>query len=342
MLPKSCDCKVYNVGRNIQVLIYKHIEGETYPESASVGCFIAFLEHLKTAHSQGIIHCDLHLGNFVFNIKEPAQSCIIDWDHARNMKEPGVYVSGWRPLPERHPESRAGQEVKIEHDLHSIYKVMTFYSPGSPGSPGDENNQRKWTSLCDQANEKLNKIKLLGSDLQLEQVLVQLKQVIDQIKLLDSDLQLKRDSSKNVNPTTGSPFREKDASARQSSRETNRSQRLHSFIESGKSNSTDARFNKSLIILLLRYRARTSGFNRRCRLIGHMITRFFQTWLRKSTFACNTGVKSNLNLATHFSLQIWYRHCNFIASWHMFCPLIICPPVKPTSRKPASVLHSMV
>ena len=142
MLPEA---RVVNNSSDIQVLLYKSVPGDHEPGHSS--CVAACVKHLDKAHNtHRIIHCDLHLGNFVFNTDNPQDSCVIDWDHARTLEDPGKYVDNWNHrLPERHPDARAGWPIRMAHERHSLGAVLARFEPH------DAAGVSKWDSICSQA-----------------------------------------------------------------------------------------------------------------------------------------------------------------------------------------------
>ena len=172
---------------SVDVLIYDDIKGDHAPHHTS--CVEACVRHLLDAHTKGIIHCDLHLGNFVFNTSIPGESRIIDWDHARNLARPGMYVRNWNgDLPERHVDSCAGNPIRMAHERHSLGAVLSKFTPRDDGAVAE------WTDICEMAQDE-------G---------VALNDIADRIKELDMELKLKASSRIAV---TGSPPRDTAAAA---------------------------------------------------------------------------------------------------------------------------------
>ena len=123
------------VSENVDILIYKDISGDHAPHHTK--CVAQCVRHLSEAHKKGILHCDIHLGNFVFNERDPTQSRIIDWDHARLIKNLGKYVPNWNHcLPERHPDAQAGKPITLEHERHSLQAVLERFKPQSDAASG--------------------------------------------------------------------------------------------------------------------------------------------------------------------------------------------------------------
>lgn len=181
MLP---DARRAQVSDSVDVLIYKDIRGDHNPHHTE--CVAVCVRHLLDAHTRGIIHCDLHLGNFLFNQSSPAESRIIDWDHARPLKHPGCYVSNWNGnLPERHPDSKAGQPILMEHERHALGSVLSRFVPCH------DDMVDEWNNICTMAQNERAGL----DDLALR------------IGDLNADLKLKTSPALAV---TGSPPRDPD------------------------------------------------------------------------------------------------------------------------------------
>jgi serine/threonine protein kinase len=139
LLPK---CTHLKAGEHLDIIIWPHIVGDHKPYHSS--CVAACISHLASAHSNNVLHCDLHRGNFVFNENQPELSRIIDWDHARNSQSPGLYVAGWQMLPERHKLAQAGSPVDMAHERYSLMMVMKQFVV-------IDERAVAWTALCDRA-----------------------------------------------------------------------------------------------------------------------------------------------------------------------------------------------
>jgi hypothetical protein len=156
------------VSDSVNVLIYPHVCGDHQPHHTS--CVAACVRHLLASHTRGIMHCDLHLGNFVFNATAPKESRIIDWDYGRPLDRPGKYVSNWNgDLPERHPEARAGLPIRMVHERYSLSRVLSRFVP----CQDDANDE--WHAICTMAEKESSaledlarRIDALNSDLTLE------------------------------------------------------------------------------------------------------------------------------------------------------------------------------
>lgn len=182
MLP---DARQARVSESVDVLIYKDVKGDHEPHHTS--CVEACVRHLFDAHTKGIIHCDLHLGNCVFNQSSPGESRIIDWDHARLIAEPGKYVQNWNgDLPERHGGSRAGCPIRMAHERHSLGAVLSRFTPCRDDA---EIAVAEWTEICEMAQNE-------GAAL---------NDLADRINKLDVELNLKGSFPIAV---TGSPPRD--------------------------------------------------------------------------------------------------------------------------------------
>lgn len=129
------------VGYGLDIIVYPNIVGNHDPSHTE--CIAACITHLAEAHAQGIIHSDLHLGNFIFNAQHPERSCIIDWDHARHKSNPGIYVPGWQKLPERHPLALPRCPVQIEHDRYSLMQVLRRFLPT------EVRDKPIWEKMCE-------------------------------------------------------------------------------------------------------------------------------------------------------------------------------------------------
>jgi len=121
------ECKWLPLGGGLDMILYPDFAGDHRPHHTS--CVAACIDHLHKAHCTGIIHADLHLANFLFNKDLPEASLILDWDHARSVKNPGRYVPGWQQLSERHEDAKARCPVRLEHDLHSLCAVLKQFEP---------------------------------------------------------------------------------------------------------------------------------------------------------------------------------------------------------------------
>jgi len=143
--------KVWSIGDEpdtIHVVSYNFVEGDH--NAAHSHCIANCIGHLKSAHQgSSILHCDLHLGNFIFNENDPEKSRIIDWDHARNIEHPGNYVSGWLELPERHPSAKAGSAISMVHERYSLGRVLSRFCPLLEC----ESKQAEWDQVCRQAQD---------------------------------------------------------------------------------------------------------------------------------------------------------------------------------------------
>ena len=170
-------CELYKVvlkesthlkgGYGMDIIVYPNIPGSH--EVSHTSCIAACILYLAKAHSDGIIHSDLHLGNFIFNVERPAFSCIIDWDHARSVLKPGKYVPGWQMLLERHPSALPRSTVQMEHDRYSLLQVLKRFAPK------EECEQGIWQTLCHDNENLLCSLEKLAYDvetLNMELVLV--------------------------------------------------------------------------------------------------------------------------------------------------------------------------
>jgi hypothetical protein len=182
MLP---GCSHLSSGADLDIIMWPDIAGDHEPHHSK--CVAACIEVLANAHEKGILHCDLHLGNFVFNEEVPNLSYIIDWDHARPSKEPGFYVAGWQMLPERHADAKAWQPIKVEHDRYSLSKVMELFTPVSTSA----SLAAQWTAVCQHAAD----------------VETPLRVVADEVRLLNNPLHMV--DSERIIIVTGSPPRER-------------------------------------------------------------------------------------------------------------------------------------
>lgn len=143
---KMLGSKTWLVGENISIVSYKFLPGDHSPSHTA--CVASCIGHLEQAHNgEKLLHCDLHLGNFVFNANNPTESRIIDWDHARNIESLGKYVNGWLELPERHPDAKAGANIEMKHERHSLSRVLRWFCPES----NDDDKVVAWEDICRQA-----------------------------------------------------------------------------------------------------------------------------------------------------------------------------------------------
>jgi hypothetical protein len=124
MLPGS---KVFKVDADLQLLVYPNLHGDHAPHHTE--CVAACIDHLALAHENGILHVDLHLGNFVFNPNDRKLSRIIDWDYARPLADLGRYVPGWLSLPERHRDAVSLCAVKLDHEWYSLLATLRRFQP---------------------------------------------------------------------------------------------------------------------------------------------------------------------------------------------------------------------
>ena len=182
---------------NIDMLVYNDVVGgpmdpdldhkdanrDHQPSHSS--CFAACIQQLKQAHDQDILHCELHIRDFVFNQADPSKSRIIDWDFSRPKDEPGVYVRGWQKLNERHSDAIAGSAIMMSHERYSLGAVML------QATPADDVHGKTWADICEMAgNEE-----------------VELAVVLERLTNLECDL-VPSDLLPQRQPTTGSPERE--------------------------------------------------------------------------------------------------------------------------------------
>lgn len=147
MLPNA---KVVTLAPDLTMLLYDDVIGGHNPFHTD--CVAACIEHLLTAHQcEKIVHCDLHLGNFVFNSDDPSLSRIIDWDHSISYSGIGSrrYVSGWQPLVERHPEAMPLAPVKLEHEWHSLCATLRRFRPQK------QDLVSQWTTLVNESMAKI-------------------------------------------------------------------------------------------------------------------------------------------------------------------------------------------
>eukprot|EP00035_Acanthoeca_spectabilis_P017494 m.367036 g.367036 ORF g.367036 m.367036 type:complete len:362 (-) comp16662_c0_seq2:143-1228(-) len=180
--------KKFEVSRSIEVLCYPTVAGSHKP--CHTNCVATVVKHLKVAHDRGILHCDLRVANCIFNpedVAKPAdsrKSAIIDWDHARDLQNPGRYVSNWNgELRERHPDARAGNLIKMEHERHSLQHILALCRPDVEGK------YEEWAAVCKYAGETAVDLDLVAS----------------RIEAMDCSLTLKEDFEDNE---TGSPSRQ--------------------------------------------------------------------------------------------------------------------------------------
>jgi hypothetical protein len=155
MLPAVSEVKL---GYGLDLIVYPNIDGSNQPHHST--CVTACVKHLADAHAQGILHCDLHLGNFVFNADDPTLSRIIDWDHARPLTNPGCYVPGWQRLVERHPAAMARFPITMEHERHSLGAVLARFKPTTTG-----NEDSTWEIICYNARAVTYDLNELVNDL---------------------------------------------------------------------------------------------------------------------------------------------------------------------------------
>jgi len=140
--------KVWSIGEQdpIHIVSYNFVEGG-HVASHSL-CVASCIGHLKRAHEESkIMHCDLHLGNFIFNEADPEKSRIIDWDHARNIEHPGNYVRGWLAPQERHPSAKAGSAISMVHERYSLGQVLRRFRPVL------ESKLQEWDEICQKAHD---------------------------------------------------------------------------------------------------------------------------------------------------------------------------------------------
>jgi hypothetical protein len=116
------DCSHIHCSYGMDIIMWPNIAGGHDPCHSD--CVAACIQHLAAAHTKGVWHCDLHLGNFVFNPDDPSSSCIIDWDHSRLANDPGCYVPGWQQLTERHAGALPGCDIRLVHERYSLGKVL--------------------------------------------------------------------------------------------------------------------------------------------------------------------------------------------------------------------------
>jgi hypothetical protein len=58
-------------------------------------------------------------------------------------------VPGWQKLPERHPGAKALREVKLEHEMHSLYAVLKQFQPC------DSSHETLWASVVQSGEKEL-------------------------------------------------------------------------------------------------------------------------------------------------------------------------------------------
>ena len=158
------------VSESVDVLIYNNVNGDHEPHHTD--CVAACVRHLIQAHNSNIIHCDLHLGNFVFNKDDPGASLIIDWDHARSLDRPGKYVSNWNhELPERHGDAKANRPILMAHERHSLGAVLGRFVP----SVSDDAAVTGWQKICEMAADEHVDLSALAARIEDAHVGLQLR-----------------------------------------------------------------------------------------------------------------------------------------------------------------------
>ena len=151
----------------VQVIEYPCV-GKVLPQEVRLSAFVAAAEHLKRAHSDGVIHGDIRGMNLVFTkgkeVDDKEEDSVdgerstdeeggtndersknynvahwIDWDFARHMNdEDKYYVDRYQvELTDakghcdgiRHQDVRGRRTMKREHDVFSFWHVMDLYKP---------------------------------------------------------------------------------------------------------------------------------------------------------------------------------------------------------------------
>ena len=104
------------------VVKYPYIEGSHQPTSPQQ--FRGVLDILHKLHEQDYVHGDIRPQNIIFH-PDGLHSSLIDFDLARKdgTYPPGYYFSG----AVRHPDARAGLQMKQVHDLHSLKLILQHY-----------------------------------------------------------------------------------------------------------------------------------------------------------------------------------------------------------------------
>jgi hypothetical protein len=155
MLP---GCTHVSSGYGLDIIIWPNIDGDHEPHHSN--CVAACIDHLDSAHTRGVWHCDLHLGNFIFNQDHPELSCLIDWDHSRFSAAPGCYVEGWQPLFERHPGATPQRNIKLEHERYSLGKVMERFEPDC----NNDDIAERWRGVCTRAADIEVAVQLIAEE----------------------------------------------------------------------------------------------------------------------------------------------------------------------------------
>lgn len=119
----NCDC--------LQILSYDMIPGVHYP--STVGHLILAMRKVAQLHAEGIVHGDLRLANILFSEAKDANvaSTIIDFDHSGPAGE-RIYPWGFNyDIPDgfRHPEARADEFLRPEHDIAALHWICAQYHP---------------------------------------------------------------------------------------------------------------------------------------------------------------------------------------------------------------------
>jgi hypothetical protein len=112
---------------DMNIISYPFIEGSH--EAINALQFKPVVDTLLKVHEKKLVFGDLHRFNIVFDSKDKEVATVIDFDYARKIN--AQYISGFarelKNAGQRHPNARAGSEMKVEHDWFSLAAVMDLF-----------------------------------------------------------------------------------------------------------------------------------------------------------------------------------------------------------------------
>ena len=91
--------------------------------SAEPTHFLVLIDQLQQFHRHGMVHGDICRSNLLL-ASDPSKSLLIGFDCASPC---GTHYSSnyTSSMPERHPIAKAGQEMRPEHDIHSLLYIVS-------------------------------------------------------------------------------------------------------------------------------------------------------------------------------------------------------------------------
>ncbi|RIB17604.1 kinase-like domain-containing protein [Gigaspora rosea] len=106
---------------------------------------------LKTMHSDGVVHCDLHSGNILvgYNSIEPS-CCIADYGTIKKISSLASRKCGiYGVIPYMAPELFKGQPHSTATDIYAFGMIMWELSAGEPPFNQEEHNSTLMLNICD-------------------------------------------------------------------------------------------------------------------------------------------------------------------------------------------------